>query len=324
MAIPAADASLSDMAAEGLTNGGGSAYEEIAQIGTGAFGTVYKARNRHNEGRFVALKKVRVSLNEEGIPTGTLREIGLLRQLDALQHPNVVRLLDICHGCRLERELVLFLVFEHIDQDLAGFLERCPEPGLEPALIASLLKQLLTGVEFLHSHRIVHRDLKPQNVLVTAQRQLKLADFGLARLYEQQMSLTPVVVTLWYRPPEVLLQANYGSPVDLWSCGCILAEMARRKPLFGGRSETDQLARILEVMGLPPEDEWPPDAAVPRQAFGNFASFKDSLDKAVPQLEPPFVDLLREMLRFGPHHRITAKGALAHPCLAGVGEDGLS
>lgn len=202
MAIPAADAFLTDMAAEDLTNGG-SAYEEIAQIGTGAFGTVYKARDRQNEGRFVALKKVRVSLNEEGIPSGTLREIGLLRQLDALQHPNVVRLLDICHGCRLERELVLFLVFEHIDQDLAGFLERCPDPGLEPALIASLLKQLLTGVEFLHSHRIVHRDLKPQNVLVTAQRQLKLADFGLARLYEQEMSLTPVVVTLWYRPPEV-------------------------------------------------------------------------------------------------------------------------
>lgn len=326
MARPTADACLTDMAAEGCITPNGGAYEEIAQIGTGAFGTVYKARDRQNEGRFVALKKVRVSLNEEGIPTGTLREIGLLRQLDALQHPNVVRLLDICHGCRLERELVLFLVFEHIDQDLAGFLERCPDPGLDPALIAWLLKQLLTGVEFLHSHRIVHRDLKPQNVLVTAQRQLKLADFGLARLYEQEMSLTPVVVTLWYRPPEVLLQADYGSPVDLWSCGCILAEMARRKPLFGGRSETDQLARILQVLGLPPEEEWPADAAVPRQAFAHLASVAGGgLEQAVPQLEPPLVDLLRQMLRFGPHHRVTAKGALAHPGLAGVaGEGGLS
>uniref|UniRef100_A0A023GLI2 cyclin-dependent kinase n=1 Tax=Amblyomma triste TaxID=251400 RepID=A0A023GLI2_AMBTT len=322
MARPASDACLSDMAVEGITNG--SAYEEIAQIGTGAFGTVYKARDRQNEGRFVALKKVRVSLNEEGIPTGTLREIGLLRQLDSAQHPNVVRLLDICHGNRLERELVIFLVFEHIDQDLAGFLERCPEPGLDPALIAWLLKQLLTGVEFLHTHRIVHRDLKPQNVLVTAQQQLKLADFGLARLYEREMSLTPVVVTLWYRPPEVLLQADYGSPVDIWSCGCILAEMARRKPLFGGRSETDQLTRILHVMGLPPEEEWPTDAAVSRQAFSNFSSCGTSLEQAVPQLEPPFLDLLHQMLRFGPHHRITAKAALRHPCLANVGAQSVS
>ncbi|KAL3201518.1 hypothetical protein MRX96_012559 [Rhipicephalus microplus] len=293
MTRPGADTSLTNMAGDVFTNG--SAYEEIAQIGTGAFGTVYKARDRQNEGRFVALKK-----------------------LDAAQHPNVVRLLDICHGNRLERELVLFLVFEHIDQDLAGFLERCPEPGLEPDLIASLLKQLLTGVEFLHSHRIVHRDLKPQNVLVTAQRQLKLADFGLARLYEREMSLTPVVVTLWYRPPEVLLQANYGSPVDLWSCGCILAEMARRKPLFGGRSEADQLTRILDIMGLPPADEWPADAAVSRQTFSNFSSCGTSLEQAVPQLEGPFMDLLRQMLRFCPHRRITAKAALAHPCLADV------
>lgn len=297
-----------------------SAYEEVAHIGSGAFGTVYKARDRLHEGRFVALKKVRVPLSEEGIPTGTLREITFLRQLDAMQHPNVVRLLDICHGSRLERELVLFLVFEHVDQDLASFLERCPEPGLDPQVLKWLLKQLLTGVEFLHSNRIVHRDLKPQNVLVTSQRQLKLADFGLARMYEQQMSLTPVVVTLWYRPPEVLLQASYGPPVDIWSCGCILAEMARRKPLFGGRSEGDQLSRILEVLGLPHEDDWPPEAAVARQAFRGCRP-TGTLRDAVPQLGTSTLDLLQQMLRFGPKKRITARGALAHPCLRGVGQD---
>lgn len=293
-------------------------YEEVAHIGTGAFGTVYKARDRHNDGRMVALKKVRVPLSEEGIPTAMLREISFLRQLDAAQHPNVVRLLDICHGCRMERELVVFLVFEHIDQDLAGFLDRCPEPGLEPSLLLWLLKQLLTGVEFLHSHRIVHRDLKPQNVLVTAQWQLKLADFGLARLYERHMSLTPVVVTLWYRPPEVLLQASYGPPVDLWSCGCILAEMARRKPLFGGRSEGEQLARILELLGLPSEDEWPPEAAVSRSSFGRGRISDGALKDAVPQLDALTLDLLRQMLRFGPDRRITAKAALTHPCMIGV------
>ncbi|XP_064455529.1 cyclin-dependent kinase 4-like [Ornithodoros turicata] len=293
-----------------------SAYEEVAHIGTGAFGTVYKARDRHNDGRFVALKKVRIPLNEEGIPMGTLREISLLKQLDSANHPNVVRLLDICHGCRMAGELVLFLVFEHVDQDLATFLDRCPEPGLDPALIARLFKQLITGVEFLHSNRIVHRDLKPQNVLVTSRRQLKLADFGLARLYEYEMSLTPVVVTLWYRPPEVLMQTSYGLPVDLWSCGCIFAEMYRRKPLFSGQSEGDQLTKIFEVIGVPRKEDWP-DIPLSWSTFQRCGEGK-KLEDLVPEMEVAATDLLREMLVFVPSKRITASAALKHEYLRDV------
>ncbi|KAF0313265.1 Cyclin-dependent kinase 6 [Amphibalanus amphitrite] len=158
------------------------------------------------------------------------------------------RLLDICHGQRSEQgnQLILVLVFEHIDQDLSAYLEKCPQPGLSPGLIKSMLYQILAGVDFLHSNRIVHRDLKPQNILVTNGGDVKITDFGLARIYDYQMTLTNVVVTLWYRAPEVLLQSSYATPVDIWSVGCIYAELWRRTALFCGSNETGQLVRILE------------------------------------------------------------------------------
>lgn len=131
--------------------------------------------------------------------------------------------------------------------------------------------QILTGVDFLHSNRIVHRDLKPANILITNKGQIKLADFGLARIYQQTQLLTAVVVTLWYRSPEVLLQSSYASPVDIWSCGCIFAELYSRKPLFAGQSENDQLCKIFDTIGAPHKSEWPSDLTVP---LSNFASFK--------------------------------------------------
>ncbi|KAG8223647.1 hypothetical protein J437_LFUL001754 [Ladona fulva] len=157
-------------------------------------------------------------------------------------------LLDICHGQRMEKDqqLTLFLVFEHVDQDLASYLENCPPPGLSEGKVKDIMFQILCGVDFLHSHRIVHRDLKPQNLLVTGSGQVKLADFGLAKTYDFEMRLTSVVVTLWYRSPEVLLGLPYATPVDIWSCGCIMAELFRRSPLFCGTSEGDQLDRIFQ------------------------------------------------------------------------------
>ncbi|MGH0114524.1 UNVERIFIED_CONTAM: hypothetical protein FKN15_019664 [Acipenser sinensis] len=167
-------------------------YEPVAEIGEGAYGKVYKARDLKNGGRFVALKRVRVQTGEEGMPLSTIREVAVLKQLESFEHPNVVRLFDVCTVSRTDRETKLTLVFEHVDQDLTTYLEKAPQPGVPPETIKDMMFQLLQGLDFLHSHRVVHRDLKPQNILVTGSGQIKLADFGLARIYSFQMALTSV------------------------------------------------------------------------------------------------------------------------------------
>ena len=139
------------------------------------------------------MKKVRIALTEDGVPMTILREISLLRHLGKYNHPNIVQLVDICHGPRQEREMVLYLVFEHVDQDLNAYLAKCPPPGLGQDKIKDLMWQILCGVDFLHSHRIVHRDIKPQNILLANSGSLKLADFGLARIYDFNALLTSTV-----------------------------------------------------------------------------------------------------------------------------------
>ncbi|KYO20004.1 cyclin-dependent kinase 4 [Alligator mississippiensis] len=294
-------------------------YEPVAEIGVGAYGTVYKARDLQS-GRFVALKNVRVPSTENGLPPSTLREVALLKRLEHFDHPNIIRLMDVCATMRTERETKVTLVFEHVDQDLKTYLDKAPAPGLPPDTIKDLMRQFLRGLDFLHSNCIVHRDLKPENILVTSGGQVKLADFGLARIYSCQMALTPVVVTLWYRAPEVLLQSTYATPVDMWSVGCIFAEMFRRKPLFCGNSETDQLGKIFDMIGLPAEDDWPRDVSLPRGAFK--ARGPQPVKTFVPEIEALGAQLLLELLTFSPHRRISAYDALQHSYLqdASAGE----
>ncbi|XP_076123427.1 cyclin-dependent kinase 4 isoform X1 [Alosa pseudoharengus] len=287
-------------------------YEPVAQIGGGAYGTVYKARDRES-GQFVALKSVRVQTDQDGLPLSTVREVALLKRLEQFDHPNIVKLMDVCASPRTDQETKVTLVFEHVDQDLKTYLEKAPAPGLPAHTIRDLMKQLVNGLEFLHSHRVVHRDLKPENILVTSRGQVKLADFGLARMYSCHMALTPVVVTLWYRSPEVLLQSTYATPVDIWSTGCIFAEMFRRKPLFCGESEADQLGKIFDVIGLPSEEEWPADITLKRH---NFSPQKPRpLTDCVPEICSQGEDLLKKMLTFDPLRRISAMSALEHDYL---------
>ena len=159
---------------------------------SGAYGTVYKARDKRVDS-FVAMKKVRIAMTEDGVPANVLREISLLRHLGKYNHPNIVRLLDICPGPKYDKVMELYLIFEHVDQDLEKFLKNCPPPGLPPGKVKDLMWQLLCGVDFLHSHRIVHRDIKPQNILLARNGTLKLADFGLARIYDFNALLTSTV-----------------------------------------------------------------------------------------------------------------------------------
>ncbi|KAF7693013.1 hypothetical protein HF521_008329 [Silurus meridionalis] len=284
-------------------------YERVAEIGGGAYGTVYKARDTES-GKFVALKSVRVHTDHEGLPLSTVREVAVLRRLEQFDHPNIVKLMDVCASLRTEQETKVTLVFEHVDQDLKTYLEKAPPPGLPTHRVRDLMHQLLCGLSFLHSHLVLHRDLKPENILVTSRGQVKLADFGLARIYSCTMALTPVVVTLWYRSPEVLLGSSYGTPVDLWSTGCIFAEMFMRKPLFCGESEADQLTKIFSVIGLPSQEEWPNDVTLSRENFSPHNP--QPITDHVPELTNEGADLLMKLLTFDPLRRISALSALEH------------
>lgn len=285
-------------------------YEELDIIGTGAYGTVYKARDK--AGNIVALKKVRVTLTDDGVPMSTLREISLLKQLDSSQHPNIVKLLEVCHGQKLEKEgqLVIFLVFEHLEEDLSDLIDRMSNTGIPKSKIQQFSRELLTGVDFLHSHRIIHRDLKPSNVLISAQGNLKIADFGLAKTYDFEMKLTSVVVTLWYRAPEILLCQPYNSVVDIWSSACIIAEMFARKALFQGTSEGNQLDRIFELTGRPTISQWP----------SNFSLSRDNFPHRIPKRPKDLCstlcensdDLIHKMLALEPRQRPSALECLKH------------
>uniref|UniRef100_A0A336K1P0 cyclin-dependent kinase n=1 Tax=Culicoides sonorensis TaxID=179676 RepID=A0A336K1P0_CULSO len=286
-------------------------YEELNLIASGAYGTVYRARVT-DSGDIVALKKVRIPLTDEGIPMSTLREIALLKQLESFHHPNIVKLLDVCQGQQLEREgqLVLFLVFEHLEMDLAGYLASTVG-GLTAVQIQRLSCELMTGIDFLHSHRIIHRDLKPQNLLVSSMGRLKIADFGLAKTYDLEMRLTSVVVTLWYRAPEILLKMPYTSSVDIWSAACIIFEMYQKAPLFPGCSEGNQLERIFELTGLPSQEQWPSNVSIMRENF-RLSMPKEPLNFC-KRLCKNSNDLLSQMLAFDYKDRPSAASCLQHP-----------
>ncbi|XP_017374891.1 cyclin-dependent kinase 2 isoform X1 [Cebus imitator] len=193
-------------------------FQKVEKIGEGTYGVVYKARNKLT-GEVVALKKIRLDTETEGVPSTAIREISLLKELN---HPNIVKLLDVIHT-----ENKLYLVFEFLHQDLKKFMDASALTGIPLPLIKSYLFQLLQGLAFCHSHRVLHRDLKPQNLLINTEGSIKLADFGLARAFGVPVrTYTHEVVTLWYRAPEILLGCKYYSTaVDIWSLGCIFAEM---------------------------------------------------------------------------------------------------
>merc|ERR1712159_585793 len=185
--------------------------------GEGAYGVVYKGKDRIT-GDFVAMKKIRLELEDEGMPSTALREISLLKEL---QHPNIVALKDV-----LQNDGRLYLIFEFLDKDLKRFLDSNEGP-LDRMLIKSYTYQMLRGLNFCHARGVMHRDLKPQNLLVTKDGRLKIADFGLARAFCPPIRpLTHEVFTLWYRPPEILLGSQtYAPPMDMWAIGTILVEM---------------------------------------------------------------------------------------------------
>jgi len=281
-------------------------FQILEKVGEGTYGTVFKARDV-NTGDILALKKISLD-GDEGIPSTATREISILK---LLQHPNIVRLNDV-----ILTEQKLTLVFEFLDQDLKKYIDTYGKQGLDAHTTKSFVWQLLQGVSHCHEKYVLHRDLKPQNILINRDGELKIADFGLARSFGIPVrSYTHEVVTLWYRLSEVLLGSrHYSTPIDLWSVGCIFAEIVTGRPLFPGMNDKDQLQKIFQILGTPTLQEWPGMAKLPEYR-SNYTVYRgQNLGRIFPLGQSGF-DLLHAFLHYEPAKRISAENAIQHPYL---------
>ena len=273
---------------------------------------MFKGRNRQT-GELVALKEIHLD-SEEGTPSTAIREISLMKEL---KHENIVSLHDVIHT-----ENKLMLVFEYMDKDLKKYMDSRGDHGqLDYITIKSFMHQLLQGIAFCHENRVLHRDLKPQNLLINNKGALKLADFGLARAFGIPVNtFSNEVVTLWYRAPDVLLGSRtYNTSIDIWSAGCIMAEMYTGRPLFPGTTNEDQLQRIFRLMGTPSEQSWEGISKLPeyKASFPVFAT--QDLHRMIPQIDRMGLQLLNRMLRLKPEDRCSANEALQDPWFADLG-----
>uniref|UniRef100_A0A6N2K4G4 cyclin-dependent kinase n=1 Tax=Salix viminalis TaxID=40686 RepID=A0A6N2K4G4_SALVM len=295
-------------------------YEKLNEINEGTYGKVYKARDKKT-GEFVALKKVKMDvgkdryLEEYGFPLTSLREINILMSFD---HPSIVKVKEVVMG---DLDSV-FLVMEYMEHDLKELMQMMKQP-FSTSEVKCLMLQLLEGVKYLHDNWVLHRDLKTSNLLLNNQGELKVCDFGMSRQYGSPLKpYTSLVVTLWYRAPELLLGAKqYSTAVDMWSVGCIMAEMLTKKPLFTGKGEIDHLDKIFKTLGTPDETVWPGLSKL-RGAKANFVKqpynqlrkkFPFTPFTGSPVLSDSGFDLLNKLLTYDPEKRITADDALNHP-----------
>ncbi|SPO24054.1 related to CTK1 - carboxy-terminal domain (CTD) kinase, alpha subunit [Ustilago trichophora] len=291
----------------------GEAYESIHQVGEGTYGQVFKARSERT-GALVALKKIRMDAEKDGFPVTAMREIKLLQ---ALRHENVVRL----HEMMVTRGSI-YMVFEYMEHDLNGILAH-PQVQFTDGHLKSLASQLFSGLDYLHRKAVLHRDLKGSNILLNNQGRLKLADFGLARFYAKRRlgDYTNRVVTLWYRPPELLFgETQYGSEVDMWGAGCIFLELFVKKPVFTSETELGQVQAITDILGPVTKENWPD---VDKLAWyemvkpatlsnGPDAGAKDYVASAFSKhLPTSALEVARGLLTYDPRQRWTAKQALA-------------
>ncbi|MCO5592015.1 hypothetical protein L7F22_046009 [Adiantum nelumboides] len=281
-------------------------FEKIDKIGQGTYSNVYKARDLVN-GKIVALKKVRFDNLEPESVRFMAREILVIRRLD---HPNVVKLEGLVTS---RMSCSLYLVFEYMEHDLAG-LAACPGISFTEAQVKCYLLQLLSGLEHCHSRNVLHRDIKGSNLLLDNSGILKIADFGLATFFhpDQKQALTSRVVTLWYRPPELLLGATeYGVSVDLWSTGCILAELLAGKPILPGRTEVEQLHKIFKLCGSPSEDYWKRLKLPHATMFKLQQPYQRCIRETFKTFPGPALTLLDKLLAVEPSERGSASLALS-------------
>lgn len=280
-------------------------YEMLEKIGEGTYGVVYKARENESK-EMVAIKKIRFQHEDEGIPSTAVREVSLLK---SLKHPNIVLLKEVIY-----KNENLNLVFEYSENDLKKLMKKLTEP-LPDHKVKSYMRQLMEALAYCHKKRVMHRDLKPHNLLIDNSDRLQLADFGLARTFTLPIrEYTHEVITLWYRSPEILLgQKIYSTPADIWSAGCIFAEMLLGTPFIPGDSEIDQIFKIFRLLGTPTEKTWPGFSLLPdyKESFPRFK--KECFEDIFLDCNPLAIDLLEKLLVLNPDRRPTAEEVLLHP-----------
>nr|XP_014340093.1 PREDICTED: cyclin-dependent kinase 18 [Latimeria chalumnae] len=287
-------------------------YIKLDKLGEGTYATVFKGRSKLTE-NLVALKEIRLE-HEEGAPCTAIREVSLLKNL---KHANIVTLHDIIHT---ERSLTL--VFEYLDSDLKQYLDNCGNL-MSMHNVKIFMFQLLRGLAYCHKRKILHRDLKPQNLLINERGELKLADFGLARAKSvPTKTYSNEVVTLWYRPPDVLLgSTEYSTQIDMWGVGCILYEMVTGRPMFPGSTIKEELHLIFRLLGTPTEETWPGITSNEEFNAYHFPQYKpQALISHVPRLDSEGLDLLANLLLYEARSRISAEIALQHSYFKTFGE----
>ncbi|KAI4866869.1 kinase-like protein [Hypoxylon rubiginosum] len=291
-------------------------YDKLNDIEEGAYGWVARAKEIKT-GKVVALKRLKIDSSESvGLPETGLREIQILKDCS---HRNIVELREVVVGDDTSRIENVFLVLEFLEHDLMSVLGDMPEPFLASE-VKTLLLQLASGVAYLHDHWILHRDLKTSNLLLNNRGQLKIADFGMARYVGDPAppKLTQLVVTLWYRAPELLLGAKaYGAAVDMWSVGCVFGELLTREPLLQGKTEVDELSKIFELCGMPTDDSWPgfrrlPNARHLRLPKSSPVNTGSVIRARFPLLTSAGSSLLSGLLSLDPDKRPTAREMLQH------------
>ncbi|WOL12292.1 putative serine/threonine-protein kinase [Canna indica] len=292
-------------AIKGWTPRRADTFEKIDKIGQGTYSNVYKARDMLT-GKIVALKKVRFDNMEPESVKFMAREILILRRLN---HPNVVKLEGLVTS---RMSCSLYLVFEYMEHDLAG-LAASPKIKFSEPQVKCYTNQLLSGLEHCHNNGVLHRDIKGSNLLIDNEGLLKIADFGLATLFDpnHKHPMTSRVVTLWYRAPELLLgSTDYGVGIDLWSAGCILAELLAGKPIMPGRTEVEQLHKIFKLCGSPSEEYWKKSKLPHATIFKPQQPYKRCIKETFKDFPPSSLSLIETLLAIDPAERLTSTSAL--------------
>lgn len=285
-----------------------SDFITMEMIGDGSSASVIRAKDKVSN-EIVAMKYLKRTDVASGMRKGIFREITILNNLD---HVNIIKFHEVVVGSDI---FSLCLILEYCPSSLAHFIDKYPCSTIPHSQIKCITKHMLRGLDYLHKNYVIHRDIKPQNLMISTSGVLKIIDFDLSRRYtDSNKKMSPDVITRWYQPPEILLESPvYGTPVDLWSAGCILAELFKKKPILDGRSDIQQINLIIDLIGSPRVEDWPE-----LKECKIFVSYNlknqpfNKLPERFNELSSDELDLLSGLFVHNPNKRMSARDCLRH------------